>query len=117
MKSTSKQSRWLVRLLSLVFLLAGLTACSSSEGEDAPPLVNVGDVVENPTKVKQYEDTQQFKSDLDALVTYALSLQSFRVYYWGLLSNGFEDGQAFCSTPEYINDGGGSFIADRKSVV
>ena len=111
MKSTSKQSRWLVRLLSLVFLLAGLTACSSSEGEDAPPLVNVGDVVENPTKVKQYEDTQQFKSDLDALVTYALSLQSFRVYYWGLLSNGFEDGQAFCSTPEYINDGGGSFIA------
>ena len=34
MKSTTKQSHWLVSLLSLVFLLAGLTACSSSEGDD-----------------------------------------------------------------------------------
>ena len=32
MKSTTKQSHWWLTILSLVFLLAGLTACSSTEG-------------------------------------------------------------------------------------
>ena len=34
MDTRNKQNRWLLRLLGVVFLLAGLTACGSSEGSD-----------------------------------------------------------------------------------
>lgn len=44
MKSTTKQSHWWLTILSLVFLLAGLTACSSSEGGDnSSPEIPIND--------------------------------------------------------------------------
>ena len=118
METKTKSFRCLLSLLSAMFLLSGLTACSSS-GDDpgGEPVIEIGDVVKNPTQVRQYENTKKFQSDLDALVTYAIDLQTFRLYYWALLSNGFENGEAFCSTPEYINGENGAYLAETMFTI
>ena len=70
---------WMLSLLSALCMLVAFTACSSSsDSEDiGTPVIDIGEVINNPTKVKQYENTKQFQSDLDALVTYAISLQTY----------------------------------------
>ena len=95
-------------------MLVAFTACSSSsDSEDiGTPVIDIGEVINNPTKVKQYENTKQFQSDLDALVTYAISLQTFRLYYWALLSSGFENGEAFNSPPEFFDEEWGTYLAE-----
>jgi hypothetical protein len=105
---------WMLSLLSALCMLVAFTACSSSsDSEDiGTPVIDIGEVINNPTKVKQYENTKQFQSDLDALVTYAISLQTFRLYYWALLSSGFENGEAFNSPPEFFDEEWGTYLAE-----
>ncbi len=96
---------WMLTLLSAIFLLSGLTACSSSsDSEDiGTPVIDVGEVIKNPTKVKQYENTKQFQTDLDALVTYALDIRAMRWCYFYMASKGTESHEPFSATMDEID--------------
>ena len=86
--------------------------CSCNSGDDGlEPDLKPGDKVADFKKAVQYDNTKQFQSDLDAFVTYAISIHSFRVYWWALLSKGFETGEPFCSDWEYINGVDGSIMS------
>lgn len=96
---------WMLTLLSAIFLLSGITACSSSsDSEDiGTPVIDVGEVIKNPTKVKQYENTKQFQTDLDALVTYALDIRAMRWCYFYMASKGTESHEPFSATMDEID--------------
>ena len=69
MKSTSKQSHWWLTILSLVFLLAGLTACSSGgDGEEKIPDEVVVD--EKPNVPMELGDSEEFDIDEDNCTVY-----------------------------------------------
>jgi len=105
MITKTKPKGWMLHLLSALCMLVAFTACSSSsDSEDiGTPVIDVGDVIKNPTKVKQYENTKQFQSDLDALVTYALDIRAMRWCYYFMASKGTENNEPFSATMDEID--------------
>ena len=102
-----------VKIWMMTMVLGGFgLVCSCNSGDDGlEPDLKPGDKVADFKKAVQYDNTKQFQSDLDAFVTYAISIHSFRVYWWALLSKGFETGEPFCSDWEYINGVDGSIMS------
>lgn len=98
-------------IMMAVMVIGFATACSSSSDDTPEPDLKPGDKVTNFKKAVQYDNTKQFQTDLDAFVTYAISIQSLRIYWWALLSKGFETGEPFCSDWEYINGVDGSIMS------
>ena len=47
----------------------------------------------------RYGNSEQFQTDIDAIVTYACDLRALRWCYFRLSSNGFENGEVFCAKP------------------
>lgn len=102
---------FLLMMLTTVLLATFITSCSSSSEDSPEPSLKPGEKVTDFKKAVQYDNTAQFQSDLDAFVTYAISIQSFRLYWWALLSKGFETGEPFCSDFEYINSQDGAIMS------
>lgn len=50
-------------------------------------------------KAARYGNSEQFQTDIDAIVTYACDLRALRWCYFRLSSNGFENGEVFCAKP------------------
>ena len=91
---------WL--LLPVLALMIG--ACGKSDDEEVfTPDVNVGETVTDFKKAVRYEDTKYFDDDLDALVTYALTLRYFRWTYFKMATNSDTD-EPFCADLETIGD-------------
>lgn len=88
-------------------LIMGLSACSSGNDEPEPDL-NPGDVVTSFTKVKKYEQTPQFKTDLNAFANLIADAEALRWTYWMLTSNNFKDGFDGFFTVEPDNTGKGN---------
>ena len=106
-----KKTKTLCLAVMAVLVIGFVTACSSSSDDLPEPDLKPGDKVTDFKPVAQYDKTKLFQSDLDAFVTYAISIHSFRVYWWAVLSKGFETGEPFCSDWEYINSVDGSIMS------
>ena len=74
-----------------ITMLMGLSACSIDSDELEPDL-NPGDVAATFTKVKKYEQTPQFKINLNAFASLIADAEALRWTYWMLTSNNFKDG-------------------------
>ena len=105
MKTTRKHNRWQwAVLLSITMIVAAFaTACSSTDDVVEPDL-KPGDVVTDFKPVKQYSATQQFHTDLDALVTYAFDIRALRWAYFYMASKGFDGNEPFSATPDDIDN-------------
>ena len=97
----SRLSAWM--LTAVMMLAAVLTACTKAE-EELEPVVKPGDVVTDFKKVKPYGATQQFQTDLDALVTYALDIRAMRWAYFNMASKGFGSNEPFSATMDDIDN-------------
>lgn len=85
------QHKWAMLTTIALIMLIGLSACTSGSDEPEPDL-SPGDVATNFTKVKKYEKTPQFKSDLNAFASLIADAEALRWTYWMLTSNNFKDG-------------------------
>jgi hypothetical protein len=102
--TSNRKSRLSAWMLSAVMMLAAvLTACTKAE-EELEPVVKPGDVVTDFKKVKPYGATQQFQTDLDALVTYALDIRAMRWAYFNMASKGFGSNEPFSATMDDIDN-------------
>jgi len=92
-------------ILMTAIVAVGLFAVSAcGDDDEVTPSLEVGETVTDFVKVKQYEDSKTFQSDLDALVTCALDLNSFRLCWLLMVSNGFEDNKLFCATAKELDE-------------
>ena len=87
----NNQHRWTSLMAMAIMMLMGLNACSSGSDEPEPDL-NPGDVATTFTKVKKYDQTSQFKTDLNAFASLIADAEALRWTYWMLTSNNFKDG-------------------------
>lgn len=101
-----KRKRTIQALLLMLAMLAMAAFTASCESEDQPESsIDVGETVTDFVKVKQYEDTKTFQTDVDELVTYALAQRAFRWGYIYFASKGLYDGELFATTPDdWAND-------------
>lgn len=104
---TEFQQQWTSLMATAFILIMGLSACSSGNDEPEPDL-NPGDVVTSFTKVKKYEQTPQFKTDLNAFANLIADAEALRWTYWMLTSNNFKDGFDGFFTVEPDNTGKGN---------
>ena len=105
METKTKSLRWLLPLLSALFLFAILTTSCSKSDDEPTPDVEVGETVKDFKKVVRYEDSKYFDNDLDALVTYSLDIRAVRWAYIYRASKGFDGNEPFCATiDEMEND-------------
>ena len=112
MKTTDRLFKFLAVFAVTVFTVHFAVSCSEDDGDELTPDVAVGEYVKDFKRVKQYGETQQFQTDLDAFVTYAISIQAFRYTWWMLLSDNFANNTAFSATPDDINGRKGTIIAE-----
>ena len=102
METKTKSLRWLLPLMSALFLLVGLTACSSSNESDGG-----GDFIRVPgnegdTWVK---DDDIKDADLDLLVELAVKAERMRQEFVLMLSNGGVSDKPFCGADLNTNTG------------
>lgn len=112
MKTTDRLFKFLAVFAVTVCTVFFAVSCSEDDGDELTPDVAVGEYVKDFKRVKQYGETQQFQNDLDAFVTYAISIQAFRYTWWMLLSDNFANNTAFSATPDDINGKKGTIIAE-----
>ena len=83
METKTKSLRWLLPLLSALFLLSGLAACDSTEGtDDSSGFEQIP--YSNPVIAKDFK-----QSDIEALVEYAVYAQNLRLQFYQISSNGW----------------------------
>ena len=83
METKTKSLRWLLPLLSALFLLSGLTACDSTEDtDDSSGFEQIP--YSNPVIAKDFK-----QSDIEALVEYAVYAQNLRLQIYQISSNGW----------------------------
>ena len=91
MKTKTQYLRWLLPLLSALFLLSGLTACSSSDDAD-----DASDFIQVPGNVGDKWVEADFEmEDVDLLTDFAAKTEIMRMQFIKMLSNNF-DGKLFC---------------------
>lgn len=86
MERKNMLGRWTTLVVTALMMVAGFTACASSEEEVESPI----EVVKNPTKVVRYEDSNYFKNDLETMMDYAHALQAMRWAAMCVMSNDFK---------------------------
>ena len=91
METKTKSLHWLLPLLSALFLLSGLTACSSSDDAD-----DASDFIQVPGNVGDKWVEGDFEmEDVDLLTDFAAKTEIMRMQFIKMLSNNF-DGKLFC---------------------
>lgn len=89
--------------LPLMVVGAMMVSCSSSDDTVDEPKYEIPEYVDNPQKAVRYENSPQFKSDVDAVNQLAFVLKAMNWNYWMMASDGLKNPEDFFTvSPEEL---------------